>query len=106
MTDLNKHRSCATHCCKNHGCKYGHEDCPVSNGEVAQEYLCEYCTWPLEEREIFELNVVATDLAIAYSRTDRTIADLPSEEQVTEAVRKALVGLEIAPGWTIEKVLD
>lgn len=38
-----KHRSCSTHCCLLHGCKYGHPDCPVTTREVAQEYPCEHC---------------------------------------------------------------
>jgi len=33
-----------THCCYLHGCKYGYDDCPVSTGEVKQEYVCEYCS--------------------------------------------------------------
>lgn len=33
----------ATHCCKEHGCKYGDEDCPVYLGIIKQEYPCEYC---------------------------------------------------------------
>ncbi len=32
-----------THCCILHGCKYGDDNCPVENGEVEQEYTCEYC---------------------------------------------------------------
>jgi len=40
---LDKHRSCRTHCCIVHGCKYGHRDCPVVLGEVKQEYICEQC---------------------------------------------------------------
>ena len=34
----------ATHCCTVHGCKYGHEDCPVEMGLVKQEYPCESCS--------------------------------------------------------------
>ena len=41
---LYKHRACRTHCCVIHGCKYSHENCMVFNGEVKQEYLCEYCS--------------------------------------------------------------
>ncbi len=40
-----------THCCKWHGCKYGDDDCPVANGEVEQDYLCERCCWDLEDEE-------------------------------------------------------
>lgn len=31
------------HCCIHHGCKYGDEDCPVTNGVKPQSYPCEYC---------------------------------------------------------------
>lgn len=33
------------HCCVVHGCKYGHEDCPVANGQKDQSYPCEECEW-------------------------------------------------------------
>jgi len=33
-----------THCCINHGCKYGDIDCPVCLGLIKQKYLCEYCS--------------------------------------------------------------
>ena len=32
-----------THCCVNHGCKYGAEDCPVEDRSTVQEYPCEWC---------------------------------------------------------------
>ena len=44
----------ASHCCKWHGCKYGDEDCPVTNGQVAQMYLCEDCYDDLENEELFK----------------------------------------------------
>ena len=31
------------HCCLHHGCKYGHDDCPVASGMQKQEFACEYC---------------------------------------------------------------
>jgi len=33
-----------THCCIFHGCKYGSSDCPVKNGEIEQEFICEDCS--------------------------------------------------------------
>lgn len=40
-------RSCITHCCVWHGCKYGDDGCPVAGGEVLPSYpnnnCCEYC---------------------------------------------------------------
>lgn len=35
----------ANHCCKEHGCKYGNQDCPVELGFIEQEYPCEVCSW-------------------------------------------------------------
>jgi len=32
-----------THCCVDHGCKYGYDDCPVYLGIVEQKYPCEDC---------------------------------------------------------------
>jgi hypothetical protein len=55
-----KHISCSTHCCPIHGCKYGHDDCPVKSGEVAPEYAanngCEPC-----ELDVEDLQRVLTD---------------------------------------------
>ena len=32
-----------THCCFEHGCKYGDKDCPVELGLIKQDYKCEDC---------------------------------------------------------------
>jgi len=32
-----------THCCVEHGCKYGDEDCPVVIGLIKQKYFCQDC---------------------------------------------------------------
>lgn len=32
-----------THCCIDHGCKYGDDDCPVENGLRKQTGPCENC---------------------------------------------------------------
>lgn len=34
-----------SHCCINHGCKYGYEDCPVTLGILNQKYPCEICAF-------------------------------------------------------------
>ena len=36
-----------THCCIEHGCKYGYGDCPVVTGETEQKSKCEECTHPM-----------------------------------------------------------
>lgn len=38
-----------THCCIDHGCKYGEDDCPVANGVRKQCYLCEQCGLETED---------------------------------------------------------
>lgn len=30
--------TCAAHCCPDHGCKYGDDDCPVQNGRLKPLY--------------------------------------------------------------------
>lgn len=40
-----------THCCWDHGCKYGDDDCPVKAGRITQEYPCEWCDEDKEKME-------------------------------------------------------
>jgi len=40
----------ATHCCVDHGCKYGKTNCPVTQKKVSQEYPCEVCDYDEEVR--------------------------------------------------------
>ncbi len=40
MKDSDTH---AAHCCKEHGCKYGDENCPVVLGTVEQRFPCLDC---------------------------------------------------------------
>ncbi len=37
MQPDSNYRSCPTHCCPIHGCKYGHSGCPVVSGEFVPE---------------------------------------------------------------------
>ena len=46
---MSLYHSCQSHCCSIHGCKYGLTGCPVVSGEVVQDYLCEQCSWVLED---------------------------------------------------------
>lgn len=32
-----------SHCCLEHGCKYGDDNCPVALGQTPQDYTCEMC---------------------------------------------------------------
>lgn len=40
---MRTHICCPSHCCIEHGCKYGYDDCPVVLGIIKQEGLCEQC---------------------------------------------------------------
>ena len=42
----------ASHCCFQHGCKYGDDDCPVASGQVEQLYDCEWCDNDREEIQL------------------------------------------------------
>ena len=48
MSNVEVHR---THCCREHGCKYDNDDCPVERGEIKQAYPCEWCSMAVEEME-------------------------------------------------------
>lgn len=41
------------HCCQEHGCKYGDENCSVATGRKFQSYPCETC-------DFFDLNDEST----------------------------------------------
>lgn len=38
-----EYKSCPSHCCARHGCKYGYEECPVETEKVEQDGPCEFC---------------------------------------------------------------
>jgi len=40
INNIDVHKS---HCCSEHGCKYGDDLCPVVLGKVIQEFPCEDC---------------------------------------------------------------
>lgn len=52
------HRSCPTHCCPVHGCKYGDDDCPVVSGAAKPVYPnnngCEDCAALAQEKSEIE----------------------------------------------------
>ena len=46
-----------SHCCSQHGCKYGNDECPVENGDSKQEFPCQDCDedydvpmWKIKEK--------------------------------------------------------
>lgn len=107
--DADEYRSCPTHCCRDHGCKYGLAGCPVKTGKIVQEYRCEHCAYVLEDVQgypgsIYDGNPLGTRLVVGYKREDGTLTGFPTEEEVTAAIRSALENFEVAPGWFINFV--
>ena len=41
------------HCCKEHGCKYGDDECPVVLGLSQQRYPCEECDEKVQKNVIY-----------------------------------------------------
>jgi len=46
---MSDNKCCPSHCCSRHGCKYGHEDCPVELG-IEPGIICESCDYEHLER--------------------------------------------------------
>lgn len=43
MIDDQRYACCPSHCCDQHGCKYGLSGCPVVKKRIKQQYPCETC---------------------------------------------------------------
>ncbi len=71
----------ATHCCGEHGCKYGDHDCPVVLGQVEQRYVCEEC-------EDFDLRVEA---AMHKAVELGVLQDTAEQRQALRAILKAAI---------------
>lgn len=71
-------KSCPTHCCPVHGCKYSEDDCPVKSGEVAPTYPlnngCEMCESDAEDLKRL-LTQEVKDKIVAESPTLQTLID-------------------------------
>jgi len=63
-----------THCCFQHGCKYGNKDCPVELGLLKQDYPCEMCSLEKEFTIEFAKNTKLIDFL------DDCISDLESDD--------------------------
>lgn len=66
------HKSCQSHCCKGHGCKFNYNNCPVTLGNVIQDNPCENCENDDFINADFESNIVylspkTMDLMIKYN---------------------------------------
>lgn len=107
MNEVKNYRSCPSHCCKNHGCKYGYDDCPITTGEIVQETLCEQCTFSLDDtypHVSYVKGRASLSVAVGYEHMSGSLNDLPSEEEVIKLIGETLVGRRLLNGWVITTV--
>lgn len=102
--------ACQSHCCASHGCKYGFKGCPVTTGLVVQDYSCEDCTYALDDSARWtgvgyaQPGEIGKRVTFGLRREDKTMTDMPTDQQVAAAVAEALAGLSIN-GWSLTRVL-
>lgn len=83
------------HCCKVHGCKYGEEDCPVTNEIVVQHSLCERCK---EERRQENLYSAIQDKVRMNTQEQK-------EKEFNQKKRIGLVVISIIAGLLAAKLV-
>ena len=76
------------HCCAEHGCKYGNDNCTVASGEKKQSYPCETCDW--EEEQFQKVVAGRTLISLSYTENhpdrERTFLGIfSSKEKAQEA---------------------
>jgi len=71
------------HCCIDHGCKYGNENCTVTTGKIQQSYSCMDC----EEELKLESN---NELLKLIQQHTELLADSVARRRETSAGNKAL----------------
>jgi len=64
------------HCCINHGCKYGDDDCPVWRGFKRQSYPCESCWMDAEYSDKRPSIPVVTEKTIKRRQSAMTFAQM------------------------------
>ena len=90
-----KHKSCQSHCCEKHGCKYGHEDCPVVLGEVEQDHPCEACHD--EPTVVYVVYATRGDYDASFS--ERNVKAFGSKERAEKFTARAQALLDaLKPG--------
>lgn len=107
--------ACKSHCCRNHGCKYSYEGCPVSTRLVVQDHPCEQCTCEISEAAMLtgtgypQFGEIGYSVIFGLRREDapdgETLLNMPTDAQVHAAVSEALAGLTVN-GWTLTRVVD
>ena len=85
----------ASHCCKWHGCKYGDPDCPVKNGRIEQEYLCEDCYQVLKEEDYYKKLIQQADEIKHFQNTKELKKKLQEMESQGISLTSSTPGLMV-----------
>lgn len=67
------YKSCKSHCCELHGCKYNYSECPVKTKRVKQDHPCEFCP---DIEDVEDAVNVMREAAWLFSRGFMSQADL------------------------------
>lgn len=73
-----------SHCCKDHGCKYGDDACPVVTGRLKQEYPCEDCSTQPDPKDA-RIAELETALAEAQKRDAQWVAKYEQTHELWNA---------------------
>jgi len=76
-------RTHQTHCCKDHGCKYGDKECPIVLGELEADFICEECNEESNQPSInFERGGSVVTMIIGYTDGQEDEYDVELETAV------------------------
>lgn len=90
MTNIGVHE---THCCSDHGCKYGDEDCPVVKGTV-EGIRCESCDLEFHDlKNLIRFN--ATNEAVAV----KLLGDVIGYGRMMQLAQQEWRNALIEKGW-------
>lgn len=78
---MTNRKSCQSHCCARHGCRYGHLDCPVVMKRLEQDDYCEFCM------DLDEINRKQKELDAEFSHWKR-INDRKTKEVISAHIAK------------------
>ena len=90
--DKSKYGVHRTHCCINHGCKYGYEDCPVTNGIIKQDHLCQDCCDDGDSELTLGQLITLKDLSDAFNEKYYSAVETSDANEYFDA---ALIGRQI-----------
>lgn len=97
-----------SHCCPEHGCKYGDEDCPVVLGKEIGMY-CEMCEWDEYDPNVQLRKKLVAALHEAYSAMRRGRGQIQGalvQQDFDFAILSAREALEAAEGKFLETNTD